>query len=344
VAIRLKADFLRKLGTRHRSRWVKLVSKFVEDLERSPLQDPTALVVLLAELRDQLHSTIGLRSASRMAPACQSAPPTSLTCTGASRADILARFEADVLTALQPPAHAHAALSRTVTLARRIIDEQYDRPLTLGQVAAAVRCSRRQLAASFRRARATTVHGYLTHIRLQRAIELIRRGEKIEAVSLLVGYRSKKNFYHHFKKHVGGTPLAYKTELARRGPPSTPARAAPIASGAETRGGDELRPIVIGAYRPGPTLPAGGRRVAARGRRRQRAALGERLHVLQRAREGCGPLLAILRPRGIVGQHRVVEEDRVHDLRRRRGDRPRLERAVIQVVRTAFTNRLRVGV
>jgi AraC-like DNA-binding protein len=44
---------------------------------------------------------------------------------------------------------------------------------------------------------------------------LIRNGEKIEAVSLLVGYRSKKNFYHHFRRHVGLTPLAYKAALFR---------------------------------------------------------------------------------------------------------------------------------
>jgi len=39
---------------------------------------------------------------------------------------------------------------------------------------------------------------------------LIRQGEKIEAVSLLVGYRSKKNFYQHFKQQIGVTPIVYK--------------------------------------------------------------------------------------------------------------------------------------
>ena len=40
---------------------------------------------------------------------------------------------------------------------------------------------------------------------------LIRAGEKIEAISLLVGYRSKKNFYRHFKEQLGVTPTAYRS-------------------------------------------------------------------------------------------------------------------------------------
>jgi len=75
--------------------------------------------------------------------------------------------------------------------------------------------STRQLATVFREELAMTAHDYLTRVRLRRALELIRRGEKIEAVSLLVGYRSKKNFYHHFKRHIGVTPLAYKAALVR---------------------------------------------------------------------------------------------------------------------------------
>jgi len=46
-------------------------------------------------------------------------------------------------------------------------------------------------------------------------------------------------------------------------------------------------------------------------------------------------------PGRIVGEHRVVEDEGINELRRRRGHRPRLEGAVIQVVRTPFARRLR---
>jgi AraC-like DNA-binding protein len=45
---------------------------------------------------------------------------------------------------------------------------------------------------------------------MQRAAELLRRGERVEAVALLVGYKSKTNFYRQFKRHFGVTPAALR--------------------------------------------------------------------------------------------------------------------------------------
>src|ERR1700680_1876173 len=55
------------------------------------------------------------------------------------------------------------------------------------------------------------------------------------------------------------------------------------------------------------------RGTAGRGRRK-RAAFSERLHVVQRTRKLRGPLLNVLLPSGVVGQHRVVEEQCVNEL------------------------------
>ena len=52
---------------------------------------------------------------------------------------------------------------------------------------------------------------------------------------------------------------------------------------------------------------------AGRGRRK-RAAFSERLHVVQRTRKLGGPLLNVLFPSGVVGQHRVVEDQCVNEL------------------------------
>jgi AraC-like DNA-binding protein len=61
------------------------------------------------------------------------------------------------------------------------------------------------------------VHQHLTRVWLRQALELTRKGEKIEAVSLLVGYRSKANFYRHCKAQAGITPLAYRAALFHLG-------------------------------------------------------------------------------------------------------------------------------
>src|SRR2546422_6772981 len=69
------------------------------------------------------------------------------------------------------------------------------------------------VATLFRQQTGQTIHHYLTQVRVHHAAALIRQREKVEAVSLLVGYRSKKNFYLHFKQQIGVTPGVYKEVL-----------------------------------------------------------------------------------------------------------------------------------
>jgi AraC-like DNA-binding protein len=215
VAIRLKADLLHKLATHNASRWTKLVLRFVRELEGSHLTDTTALVVLLTELREELRLLFGVKWTRGTFDRSESKASVSDGSTNLSRSEILARFRREILGVLVSAGSSHVRLSPSVRRAKRIIDERFEDRLTLERLAEAARSSKRQLASIFRRELAMTVHDYLTRVRLCRALELIRDGEKIEAVSLLVGYRSKKNFYHHFKRHVGVTPLAYKAALSR---------------------------------------------------------------------------------------------------------------------------------
>src|SRR5437667_4405463 len=93
---------------------------------------------------------------------------------------------------------------------KALIDCEYARPLTLKTLAAAVGKERTYTATLFRRLTGETLHGYLTAVRVRRAGDLIRQGHKIEAVMLLVGYRSKKSFYRQFRARTGLTPGAYR--------------------------------------------------------------------------------------------------------------------------------------
>ena len=76
-----------------------------------------------------------------------------------------------------------------------------------------------RLATLFREQTGQSVHSVVTQMRLHHAAALIRAGEKIEVVSLLVGYRSKKNFYRHFKEQYRVTPLGYRTAVLGLTPP-----------------------------------------------------------------------------------------------------------------------------
>ena len=65
------------------------------------------------------------------------------------------------------------------------------------------------LGAMFRREVGVPMREWLTRVRLDNASALVRDGVKVEAVSMLVGYRSKKNFYRQFKRRFGTTPFAH---------------------------------------------------------------------------------------------------------------------------------------
>ena len=90
------------------------------------------------------------------------------------------------------------------------IEQSYSEPITLRSLAAELHRQSAYLGAMFRRVVGMSVHQWLTNVRLDRASALIREGVKVEAVSLLVGYRSKKNFYRQFKRRFGTTPFEHR--------------------------------------------------------------------------------------------------------------------------------------
>jgi AraC-like DNA-binding protein len=100
--------------------------------------------------------------------------------------------------------------SREVRVALRLIEARYAEPLTLRTLAGAIGCSREHLARRFRRETGITVHRHLVHVRVTRAAHEVRRGDKIEAVMLGVGFRGKRNFYRQFRAEFGTTPGAYR--------------------------------------------------------------------------------------------------------------------------------------
>ena len=134
---------------------------------------------------------------------------------------MLARFRQHILDVVLPLARRRRPRSPIAVETKRIIDERYAEPLTLDLLAEEVGRSKRHLASVFLRDFRVSVHAYLTQVRLNQALALIRAGEKIEAVSLLVGYRSKKNFYRNFNAHIGVTPIAYRITLSSIQEPPT---------------------------------------------------------------------------------------------------------------------------
>src|SRR5262245_1623152 len=99
-----------------------------------------------------------------------------------------------------------------------VIEQSYSQPVTLRTLAHALDRQASYLGALFRRETGLSVRQCLTRVRLDHASVLIREGIKIEAVALLVGYRSKKNFYRQFKRRFAMTPFAYSASVRINSP------------------------------------------------------------------------------------------------------------------------------
>ena len=215
-AIFLKSDLLRTVAATAPDEWPNHVAKFMARLQASHLQDATAFAVLLADLRTQIGIV-----ANAIGDSVSEASIDEQALATMSRGELLEWFRAEVVAIISRASRRVGARSSLVELVVQFIHQHYAESVTIGAVAGALGHSQRQVAAAFRREMQQTINEYLTRVRMHHAVELIMQNCKIEVVSLLVGYKSRKNFYRHFKAVVGMTPHAYQLTLQREPTRST---------------------------------------------------------------------------------------------------------------------------
>jgi len=173
-------------------------------------------VVGMREFLDRWLSAQAIQSASRPAVFQLADPPPSFGDFVPSRV----RSRNDQPMEKWPSGLASAtldwnALSPCVRDIAAFLDSHFAEPLTWRSVAVAVCRHEAYIARAFRRQTGMTMRDYLRTLRLFRAVELIRAGEKIDAAMLNVGYRSKRTFYGDFRASLGVTPGKYRA-LAQR--------------------------------------------------------------------------------------------------------------------------------
>jgi AraC-like DNA-binding protein len=99
-------------------------------------------------------------------------------------------------------------------LARSFIDEHYDLPLDLEQIAGQASFSRYHFLRLFRAAFDQTPHQYLTGRRIARAKELLEQGNlSVTEVCFAVGFDSLGSFSALFRRHVGHAPTIYRARI-----------------------------------------------------------------------------------------------------------------------------------
>ena len=110
----------------------------------------------------------------------------------------------------EPPADIHTT-DPQILEAARYISANYMRPITTGDVAAAVGFSPNYLSRKFRLEAGVGLHEYLVFIRLHHAaLELISTKDSITAIALRCGFSDSNYFKDSFKKKYGVTPRNYR--------------------------------------------------------------------------------------------------------------------------------------
>ena len=107
---------------------------------------------------------------------------------------------------------------RLVRDAQRYLETHYAEHVTITDMSRSLGCSRAQLTRAFRSFLAVSVHEYLTEIRARHAVHALHSStEKVEAVALMVGYKSKKDLYRTIRAMTGVTPKRVRSDGVRIG-------------------------------------------------------------------------------------------------------------------------------
>ena len=94
---------------------------------------------------------------------------------------------------------------------RAFVDTHYAERLTCGALANRFGITTRALNSMCRNALGRSMKAYLRKVRVSRAIAILRQTPvKIEAVSMMVGYQSKKDFYRAFRAETNCRPTHFR--------------------------------------------------------------------------------------------------------------------------------------
>jgi two-component system response regulator YesN len=117
--------------------------------------------------------------------------------------------------------HYASGGDRAVEVALQYIRAHYNTELTLEKVASIVYLNPVYFSQLFKQKTGQGFKDYVTHLRLERAMELLRDSElKVGEISERVGYPDVRHFSQIFRKKVGLTPSEYRHQAGSAVPPA----------------------------------------------------------------------------------------------------------------------------
>lgn len=108
-----------------------------------------------------------------------------------------------------PPSIKRDPVRRAVTF----IQQHYDRPISLAEVARTAHLSPSHLASIFKNSIGISYKQYLTAQRMDAAKRLLQTTDwSVDVIAEQVGYPNVTNFYRLFQRQTGQTPAAYRRQ------------------------------------------------------------------------------------------------------------------------------------
>lgn len=187
------------------------------DLNRDGPGTFTAVVLPEADIQ-RVREAGKVSAIPHFAPGDERAAPfhrlNDAVCAGADRLSLeVALTEAISAFALlgAPP-----DLTRPVRRAMEYLRERLAETVTLEQLAAYSGLDKFHLCRAFRAQVGLPPHAYLTHLRVQRAKQLLKDGVRASDLAPQVGLYDQSQLTRHFRRIVGTTPARFASERARR--------------------------------------------------------------------------------------------------------------------------------
>jgi AraC-like DNA-binding protein len=112
------------------------------------------------------------------------------------------------------------ATSRLIRRTKEFLDGAMSNPVRLGDIAREVGASPAYLTDLFRRVEGVSLHRYLTHLRLARALVELPHAENLSALALALGFSSHSHFSFAFRRAFGTTPSQFQKNVRRALPPT----------------------------------------------------------------------------------------------------------------------------
>jgi len=115
----------------------------------------------------------------------------------------------------EPPPGARSHL-KGLEAAMAFIDKQLNKPISLERVSREAGMSKFRFCRYFKEVTGQTFRSYLARRRIQRALELLRTGERnVSEVYLDVGFKDLSHFSRVFRRITGQLPSEYRRNLLR---------------------------------------------------------------------------------------------------------------------------------